>query len=97
MSVKVRITVTKRYYARPLIGDPAGYYQVVHEDQPGGRYRWEWSEGGEVVDMGPWLPSLPGALRHAATDWDTNAGVVLARDLSRRLRLAAAAYKRSGS
>jgi hypothetical protein len=100
MSVKVRITVTKRYYARPLIGDPAGYYQVVHEDQPGGRYRWEWSEGGlhpGDEPRGKWLPTISEALEAAAKDWDENGFAASVFDLARRLRLAAAVYRRNGS
>jgi hypothetical protein len=100
MSVKVHISVTKRYYARPLIGDPAGYYQVVHEDQPGGRYQWVWYEPGVVPGgepRGEWAPTISEALEAAAKAWDDNGFDARTFDLARRLRLAAAAYRRHGS
>jgi hypothetical protein len=99
MSVKVHISVTKRYYMRPDVHD-AGHYQVMHEDQPGGRYRWVWHEPGlerfGFEPRGKWLPTISEALEDAAKDWDDNGGDSTS-DLARRLRLAAAAYRRHGS
>jgi hypothetical protein len=99
MSVKVRISVTKRYYMRDDLPE-AGYYQVMHEDRPGGRYRWVWYEPGVVPGgepRGEWLPTISEALEAAAKDWDDNGFDVRTFDLARRLRLAAAAYRRNGS
>jgi hypothetical protein len=99
MSVKVHISVTKRYYMRhdlPL----DGYYQVMHADRPGGWYQWVWYEPGVVPGgepRGEWAPTISEALEAAAKDWDDNGFDVRTFDLARRLRLAAAAYRRHGS
>ena len=98
MSLKVHISVTKPYYVHPDVHD-AGHYQVMHEDQPGGRYRWVWYETGlhpGDEPRGEWLPTISEALEAAAKDWDDNGGDSTS-DIARRLRLAAAAYRRNGS
>lgn len=99
MSLKVYISVTKPYYMRPGVRED-GYYQVMHESEPGGRYRWVWNEtfdGAPIEVHGDWKPTIADALDDAAGDWEDSVGSVLTSDLARRLRLAAAAYKRQGS
>lgn len=99
MSLKVHISVTKPYYVHPDVHD-AGHYQIMHEDQPGGRYRWVWYETGlhpGDEPRGEWLPTISEALEAAAKDWDENGFAARVFDLARRLRLAAAVYRRNGS
>lgn len=98
MSLKVYISVTRPYYVRPDVHE-AGYYQVMHESEPGGRYRWVWNETFDDVPIevhGDWKPTIADALEDAAGDWDDNGGDSTS-GLARRLRLAAAVYRRNGS
>ena len=78
--------VTRRY----PVGD--SYYVVVEAD---GGFAWRWREpdGEEDFAEGRSWPSVSGALRAAAEDWEaTGSG----GDVAARLRSAAGQYERQG-
>lgn len=83
--VSVHVSATRTYPR-----DDHAYYTVM-QDQATGRYRWEWHEVGEAPDVGPWLSTVSGALRHAAGDWDACGS---GGNLAGRLRRAATAYEK---